>query len=176
MIVIDICHQFSTPRKWYEYSFWFLHLCRVWFLPHFMLHELGHTKTGPKIFVVVIPEESLAGTSLVKCSFGMIPIITYNLWRVQSTILQSMSYQKKAGFGWCSQAFFWHDNNNDKKHKTCFCVTWLVCSHAVTFLSPSCSEFRIEITSIKYYIVESRATSQKFNQANQRTCCEVMAI
>ena len=58
--------------------------------------ELGHTKTGLKIFVIVIPKEGLAGTNPFKLSFGMTP--TTELYSVVLTdyILWSVSYQKTA--------------------------------------------------------------------------------
>ncbi len=49
--------------------------------------EVHHAKTGPKIFVVVIPKEGFADTSPSKSSFRMTPTIKHNLWRQQNTIL-----------------------------------------------------------------------------------------
>ena len=36
-------------------------------------YEICHTKTGLKIFIVVIPKEGLSGPGLAKPSFGMTP-------------------------------------------------------------------------------------------------------
>ena len=49
------------------------------YIETFFTRKPCHTKTGLKIFVIVIPKESLAGTRSAKPSFGMTLTIKYNL-------------------------------------------------------------------------------------------------
>ncbi len=57
-------------------------------------------QTGLEIFVVFIPKEGLTG-QLAQPPFGMTPTMKYNLWGQQSTILYSVSYEKKAQMHGC---------------------------------------------------------------------------
>ncbi len=74
------------------------------------IYETHHTKTGFKIFVIIIPKE---GNSLAKPSFGITLTIKYNLRKQQSIIFIASACQKKTRLGWAgaSQAFFSYDKN-----------------------------------------------------------------
>ncbi len=60
-----------------------------------------HAKTGLKIFVVVVPQEDLAGISPPKASFGMTLTIEFYSVVFTDYILQSVPYKVKAWLAWC---------------------------------------------------------------------------
>ncbi len=63
------------------------------------LYEVGHAKTGIKMFAIVIPKEGLDGISPAKPSLSMTPTIELHSVVVADYILQLCHTKKKVWLG-----------------------------------------------------------------------------
>ena len=73
---------------------------------------------------VIIFTPSISQPSLILHRINFVSTIWCNLWRQQSTILLSVSYQMKAWLGWCQ---LWHDYEDPV-----LAFAWLSCIRLVS--------------------------------------------